>query len=168
MKIFIIGYMYSGKSTIGKKLANALGFDFIDTDNLFEEKHHISIPNFFEKYGEDLFRKFEKEVLFSTNALQNTIISTGGGTACSDENIRYIKENGTSVYLESDIDTIMARLQYSKKERPVLNKMPKEELQGFILKQIEERKPFYKQADIIIPAKDVRIEDLKKRIEERK
>lgn len=166
MRIYIIGYMYSGKSTIGKKLARALGFDFVDTDDLFEAKYHLSIPVFFEKYGEKLFREFEKEILLSTHNLQNTVISTGGGTPCFGENMAFIKKSGISVCLEPDIDTIMSRLHFSKKERPILSKMPKEELQSFILNQIETRNIFYKQADIIVPAKDVNVEKLRVKIEE--
>ena len=156
--------MYSGKSTTGKKLAKTLGFDFVDTDDLFEEKYRISIPNFFEKYGEDLFREFEKNILFSLNNLQNAVISTGGGTACSEENISFIKKNGISVCLEPDIDTIMSRLQSSKKKRPTLDKIPKDKLQEFIEQQLNERNTFYKQANIIVPAKNVIIDDLKNRL----
>lgn len=161
MQIFIIGYMYCGKSTIGKKLARALGYDFVDTDDLFEERYHISIPQFFEKYSEKLFRELERDVLLSTFNLKQTVISTGGGTACSTENINYIKQNGISVFLESDIDTIMSRLRFSQKERPVLNRIPEKELQTFIQNQLAERTIFYQQADIIFPAKNVNIESLK-------
>ena len=165
MLIFLVGYMYSGKSTVGRKLAKAFGYNFVDTDDLFEGKYHISIPSFFEKYGETLFRSLEQEVLFSTKSLQHTVVSTGGGTPCSVESMEYIKQTGISVFLQSDIDTIMSRLKSSQKERPVLNTIAQENLQEFIAAQLQERTLFYQQANIIHSAKNVDVKELKELIE---
>ena len=80
MRIVLVGYMGSGKSTVGKKLASKLRFSFYDTDQIIEEQYKISIYNFFEKYEEDVFRKIEYDVLKNTLIHNNAVISTGGGT----------------------------------------------------------------------------------------
>ena len=108
--IFLVGYMYSGKSTIGKQLAKKLGIAFIDTDLLFEQSYHTSIPLFFKRYGETAFRKLERMILeHSIDENQPHVISTGGGTACHNNNMDWINAHGISVYLEMSAAAICAR-----------------------------------------------------------
>ena len=91
--------MYSGKTTIGRKLAECLDTRFVDLDQLFEEHYHTSIPLFFNRYGEDAFRKLEQLMLHSTHTLNHVVISTGGGTPCFFDNMEWINAHGISVYL---------------------------------------------------------------------
>ena len=86
-KIYLVGFMAVGKSTIGKKLAEMLGYTSLDLDDVFEEKYKITIKTFFNKYDEDLFRNLEAELLKTTFEMDDIVISTGGGTACFFNNI---------------------------------------------------------------------------------
>ena len=152
MRIYLIGYMYCGKSTLGKRLARLMDYDFVDLDSYFEERYHTTIPIFFEKYGEAAFRKLEGLILESTSEWDNVVVATGGGTPCYGNNMRRIKELGVSVYLELSFDAICSRMVNSHKVRPVLANKTIEEKREFIKKQLEERNQFYRQADLTIDA----------------
>ena len=90
MRIYLIGYMASGKSNLGQLLAEKLGYSFIDLDYLFEERFRISVLDFFEKYDEDGFRKIERSILHETLEQDDVVISTGGGTPCFFDNMHFI------------------------------------------------------------------------------
>jgi shikimate kinase len=150
MKIYLVGYMASGKSKLGKELAGMTGFSFVDLDEIFEERYRIGIVDFFDKYGDTAFRQIEHQLLLETEFLDNTIIATGGGTPCSEENIRFIKQQGVSIYIRMDVADLTNRLKSVKRKRPLLKNIPLDDLGQFIGKQIEEREPYYLQADHII------------------
>ena len=150
MRIVLVGYMGSGKSTVGKKLASKLGFSFYDTDQIIEEQYKISIYNFFEKYEEDVFRKIEYDVLKNILIHNNAVISTGGGTPCFRNNMDIINKNSYSVYIKMHIDSIETRLINSKKSRPLLKDISQTNLKAFIEKQLLEREKYYNQANLII------------------
>src|SRR4030042_3928468 len=98
--IYIIGFMGSGKSTAGKRLASALGWSFVDLDRKIEEFAGKTIPQIFSQDGEDYFRKIEADVLRSAGKLMKTVISTGGGTPCHGENMDFMVKTGVTVYLK--------------------------------------------------------------------
>ena len=123
-RIFIIGYMCSGKSSISRKLASRLGYNSFDTDDLFEEKYHVSVNDFFEKYGEDYFRKFEAEILRKTGDLRKVVISTGGGTPCYYDNMKWMKDNGMTVFIKVSPTTAYNRLVTAKRKRPLKKVFP--------------------------------------------
>ncbi len=150
MRIVLVGYMGSGKSTVGKKLASKLRFSFYDTDQIIEEQYKISIYNFFEKYEEDVFRKIEYDVLKNILIHNNAVISTGGGTPCFRNNMDIINKNSYSVYIKMHIDSIETRLINSKKSRPLLKDISQTNLKAFIEKQLLEREKYYNQANLII------------------
>jgi shikimate kinase len=150
MKIYLIGYMASGKSKLGKELSGMTGLSFVDLDEVFEEKYRIGIVDFFDKYGDTAFRQIEHQLLLETEFLENTIIATGGGTPCSDENIRFIKAHGISIYIEMDVADLTGRLKSVKRKRPLLKNVPLDDLEQFIRNQLVEREPYYLQADHII------------------
>jgi shikimate kinase len=150
MKIYLIGYMASGKSKLGKELSGMTGLSFVDLDEVFEEKFRIGIVDFFDKYGDQAFRQIEHQLLLETESLENTIIATGGGTPCSDENIRFIRAQGISIYIRMNVADLVARLKSVKRKRPLLIHVPLENLELFIRNQLEEREPYYLQADHII------------------
>lgn len=151
-KIFIIGFMGSGKSFTGKRLASRIGYKFYDIDKLFEDKYHFTINDFFEKFGESAFRKLERDLLTSTESLENTVISTGGGTPCYFDNMDYIRETGISVYLRMPPEKIMARLKQSRKPRPLIKNLEGDSLLEKIRELLGEREKYYLQADIIVDA----------------
>ena len=152
MNIYLIGYMYSGKTTIGHKLAVKLGYQWLDLDQLFELTFHTSIPIFFKRYGEEAFRKLEQKLLHETANKDNTVISTGGGTPCHFDNIQWINKHGKSVYFDVTVETLLRRAAQSKKPRPILMGMTEEERALYIRQQLEARTPYYKKAQIIFPA----------------
>lgn len=141
--------MGSGKTTIGKKLANRLGFLFIDLDRLIENKYRITIPDIFNRYDEDAFRLVEHQSLQETFTFSNAVISTGGGTPCFYNNMELINQNGLSVYLKMHYKSLYDRLIHSKKKRPLLADKSPEQIMEFIETQLAEREPFYLQSRIV-------------------
>ena len=152
--------MGSGKTTVGKKLAGKLGYNFIDLDLMIENDYRISIPGLFQKYDENAFRKIEYETLKKTFNYKNTVISTGGGTPCFFHNMEMINENGISVYLKMNIKSLCDRLINSKKKRPLLTGKSPEEIFDFIEKQLAVRKMFYKKSKIEIKGESINIKEL--------
>ncbi len=148
MKIVLVGYMGSGKSTIGKMLAKKLKFGFIDLDDYIESSENSSIPAIFEKKGEIYFRKKEFEYLNDIlKDKDDFILSTGGGTPCYGENMNAILEATSNVfYLKVSINGLIERLTLEKEERPIIANIPNEELPEFIGKHLFERVYFYSKA----------------------
>jgi shikimate kinase len=152
MRIYLIGYMASGKSNQGQILAEKLGYSFIDLDYLFEKRFRISVLDFFEKYDEDGFRKIEQSLLLETSGWENVVVATGGGTPCFFDNMRVIRESGISVYLHWEVSALVRRLRQVKRKRPLLKDIPSEELEGWVSAQLREREFYYNQADYIVEA----------------
>ncbi len=152
MAIYLIGYMFSGKSTVGRRLAQRLGYAFADLDELFEERYHISIAQFFRRYDETAFRLIEHRLLLETAERDNLVVACGGGTPCFHNNMQFIKEQGTSIYLQLSVEEITARYNASsrKQQRPLLGNLPPEERHSHIANQLNRRLPYYNQADIVV------------------
>ena len=106
--------MGAGKTTTARRLANQLGWEVVDTDDLFEEKYKISVCDFFHKYDEPLYRKLESEVLKETENLDNVVISTGGGTACYFDNMEWMNQHGLTVFLRISEKAVVDRLLHAK------------------------------------------------------
>jgi shikimate kinase len=149
MKIYLIGYMASGKTNLGREMAEITGMSFADLDELFEEKYKVSILEFFEKYGEELFRKLEQGILLDTEAMDNVIISTGGGTPCFFNNMDFILENGRSVYLKMPVPLLADRMETLHKKRPLLKGVPSGEIEQYITQQLKEREVHYLRANLV-------------------
>lgn len=150
MIIFIIGYMGSGKSTFGKRLASHMGVDFIDLDLLFEETYRIGIADFFAKYGEPVFRKMEHELLVKNLVLEQTVVSCGGGTPCFFDNMEMMNSRGITVYLRLSPAALATRLQNSRRKRPLIETLPGDDLVQKITLHLAEREAFYNQARLIV------------------
>lgn len=146
LRIYLIGYMGSGKSALGRQLAALLGTDFLDLDDLFEERYHLSIYDFFEKYGEDNFRKIESELLFGTSDIENVVISTGGGTPCFFDNMDFIVGHGISVYLRMTSRELAGRLMHVRRKRPLLKNLEPDKFEEWITEQLRVREVFYMKA----------------------
>ncbi|MBU0463406.1 MAG: shikimate kinase AroL [Proteobacteria bacterium] len=146
MKIFLIGYRCTGKTTLGKILAHRLNFDFIDTDRLIEQHLGSTILEIIENQGWKKFRQIEKQILLNTKKNKNTIIATGGGIIIDHDNQQFIKKNGFCVWLDADIKTIMDRLNIDNKTRtlrrpPLTNK----DLFAETNEILKKRKPLYEK-----------------------
>jgi shikimate kinase len=110
MNLFLIGYRCTGKTTIGRLLADRLNFAFLDTDRVIEQQTGSTISQIVETHGWEKFRHIEKKVLFTTQHLTNTVIATGGGMIIDPENQAFIRTNGVPIWLDADIKTILHRL----------------------------------------------------------
>jgi len=160
MRIYLIGYMASGKTRMGQEMSALTGYPFIDSDELFEEKYRISVLDFFERYNEESFRKIENEILVETLNYRDAIVATGGGTPCFFDNMEFIKRNGISIYLKVDLKTLVDRLAVVRKKRPLLKNIPVKELEPFIRTQLAERDLFYNQADFTVDAAIITANDI--------
>lgn len=156
--------MFSGKSTVGKKLASIMNYNFIDTDKYFEEKYKISIFDFFEKFGEEMFRKFEHDILKELVVKDNVIISTGGGLPCFNDNMDIINDKGISIYLEMPFKAIINRQKNSKQKRPLLQNKTQEEIETYLLDLLTKREPIYKKSKIKIDSQNIDFSSLKETI----
>ena len=151
-RLFLIGYMGAGKTTIGKALSRQNGRSFIDLDHFIEGRYHKAIRQIFEEKGEDYFREIEKKALHEVSDFEDVIISTGGGTPCFFDNMAFMNEVGTTIYLKASPDELAKRLELCKHTRPVLQNRSGEELKQFIEDTLSRRSPFYEQAKIIFDA----------------
>jgi shikimate kinase len=149
-RIILIGYMGSGKTTVGKVLSRELNLPFYDLDWYIENRMHKSIHQIFEEKGEEGFRKIERNLLHEVAEFENVIISCGGGTPCFFDNIGYINQQGESVYLKCRADVLSAHLRMGKTIRPLLLNKTNEEVELFINEQLAQRESFYSQAKHII------------------
>ena len=146
-RIFLIGYMGSGKSTVGQLLATRLGYDFIDMDNHIEEKQLKSVNQIFVEQGEQKFRQLEKQSLHEIADFDHVVISTGGGTPCFFDNMKYMNEQGVSIYLKLSTEELAERLESTHaNKRPLLGERKGEELLRFIRDGLAIREPYYLQA----------------------
>ena len=150
MKYYLVGYMYCGKTTFGRKLAEEKGMDYLDLDRAFEERYHYTVPRFFAAFGEEAFRKLESQLLRSTAALDNVVIATGGGTPCHSGNMDFILENGTAIYLQMSVDALVERALRSRNPRPLMHGLPEPEMRATIERQLKEREPVYLRAPVIL------------------
>ncbi|MFH1297833.1 MAG: shikimate kinase [Bacteroidota bacterium] len=160
MRIYLLGYMTSGKSWLGKELALATGLEFSDLDEQFEERYRVSILDFFEKYGEPLFRQLEQELLHETIALDEVIISPGGGVPSYADNMAFILKSGTSIYLRMEVPELVSRIIGIKKKRPLLKDLDSTSLETFVRDQLAERETFYLQANYIFDGPDYPVEEI--------
>ncbi len=158
MKIVLLGYMASGKSVIGKVLANKLKTKFVDLDHFIEEKEGQSISTIFAKHGEIYFRRIENKYLIQLlEQDDDMLLSLGGGTPCYGDNMTSITDKSNSFYLSASVNTIFERLKNETFQRPLVSDIGEENLQEFIAKHLFERNPFYRKAGHIIEVKDKRI-----------
>lgn len=149
-RIFLIGYMGSGKTTIGKMLAKKLNLNFIDMDAYIEEKQFKSIAQIFSEIGENEFRILEKKYLHEVGEFENLVISTGGGAPCFFDNMEYMKEHGKTIYLQLTPQELQNRLETSKAyKRPLLAEKKGDELLHFITEGLKKREIYYNEAQFI-------------------
>ena len=145
-RIFLIGYMGAGKTTLGKAFARAMGLAFVDLDWYIEERYHKTVSQIFAERGEDGFRELEKRMLHEASDFENVVISVGGGTPCFFDNMDYMNQVGETVFLDVDNQVLFRRLKVAKQQRPLLANKTDEELMAFIQEALEKRLPHYTKA----------------------
>lgn len=160
-KIVLVGFMGSGKTTLGRKLANKLGYAFFDLDELIEEQEKLSISEIFSKQGENYFRTVEQKILHEKlGANQPLVLSVGGGTPCFFDNMEFINKQATSIYLKYNAGMLYSRLSSAKAKRPLLTEKSDEELKDFIKKTLSEREGFYNQSKIVVESNNITVDTI--------
>jgi len=160
--IFLIGFMGAGKSSLGKRLSKKLDKNFIDTDTYIESFVGKSITEIIECDGIDKFRQIEHIIIKDISSQGNTVFATGGGLPCYNNNIEIINKNGISIYLQFTPGELLNRLTYSKKERPLIKGMKKNDLYFFIKNTLIERENFYLQAHYSVNGINLKIDNILK------
>jgi len=155
--VYIIGFMGCGKSTAGRKLAAQLCWSFIDLDRKIEEHTGKTIPELFSRYGEDYFRITESTVLKSSGSLTKTVISTGGGAPCHDDNMDFMLRTGLTIYIKLTAGQLKSRLSESKGERPLIKGLSNDELLDFIKDKLASREMWYNRAEVFLEGFNVDI-----------
>lgn len=151
MKLFLIGFMGSGKTHWGQLLATKMDLPFFDLDAVIEQREKASIAEIFAEKGEEAFRYIEKDALEKlVGAHKDFIISCGGGTPCFFNNIGFMKQKGLVIWLNTQIDTLVSRLLKQKSSRPLLKNLADKELKQYIVSKILRRRLYYEQADIMV------------------
>ncbi|MDR2921640.1 MAG: shikimate kinase [Tannerella sp.] len=151
-RIFLIGYMGAGKTTMGKELSKRMKLTFIDLDYFIEGRFHKTVRQLFEEKGEETFREIERNTLLEVADFENVIISTGGGAPCFHQNMEFMNEKGTTVYLKATVEELAKRVSLSKNTRPILKGLSGTDLELFITDALKKRSHFYEQADIVFDA----------------
>lgn len=148
-RIILIGYMGSGKTTLGKKLANKLGVPFYDSDKMIEEKEGASIADLFVNHGEAYFRERERELIRQFSAGE-FVLATGGGLPCFFDNMEKLNRLGHTIYLRRSPAEIAFRLKHAKVQRPLLMDLTEDELLPFVSNKIAERELHYLHSKTIL------------------
>lgn len=148
MKVYIVGFMCVGKTTIGRELAARIGAPFFDLDDLIEASENMKVKEIFARHGEPYFRKRERDILRSTKHLDRAVIATGGGTFTFDDNIQFIQSEGLSVYLSAPYALLRSRIDEKADARPLFrDDVAAHELYA-------QRMKYYKMADVTIEIRE--------------
>ena len=149
MRLFIVGYMASGKTTFGKALSQKVGQPFIDLDEFIEEGSGKSIPDLFKEKGEAGFRNLEREFLEkAVEEYPEGVIACGGGTPCFLDNMDYLNGKGVTVFIEASTPVLISRLQQENTNRPLVAGKSDDEIRSHVLEQLCARLPDYMKAKL--------------------
>ena len=144
--------MGAGKTTIGKVLSQMAGLTFIDLDYYIEGRFRKTVSQLFAERGEEGFRTIEHNMLHEVAEFEDVLVSTGGGTPCFFDNMAFMRQHGTTIYLKVSVEELANRLELCKQTRPVLRNRSGEELKAFVQESLSVRTSFYEQAQIIFNA----------------
>ena len=144
--------MGSGKTTVGRRLAKKIDFQFIDVDIFIENRYRKTVSEIFSEKGEETFRIIEHKALEELSRFENVVVSTGGGAPCFHNNMELMNKSGLTVYLKVAPEELMKRLKNGQNKRPLLKGKTSEEMLSFIIENISKRNLYYSQADLILNA----------------
>jgi len=150
--VWLIGFMGSGKSTHGARLARSLGYTFIDMDQHITSRVGLDIPGIFARYGEQAFRDMEKKAVEELSTVDGVVVATGGGAPCHNDLIGLMKQSGLTVYLQLPPEALAQRLAISKGKRPLIEGKSGEELDLYVRETLNRRSPYYLQAHVVLDA----------------
>ena len=156
-RVFLIGFMGAGKTSIGKELSVRMNCSFVDLDLFIERRYHKTIRRIFEEKGEEAFREIECRALREVAEFEDVVISTGGGTPCFHQNMMFMNEQGTTVYLKASNDELVRRIKLNISSRPLLKDFTDDRLSRFVEETITKRRSFYEQAKIVFSSENQNI-----------
>ena len=151
-RIFLIGYMGSGKTTLGRAFAKSAGLSFIDLDWYIEERTHRTVSQLFQEEGEEGFRRLEHRMLHEVSEFEDVVIACGGGTPCYFDNMDFMIQSGITVYLDASQNVLFKRLKIASANRPLVKGKTDDELRDIIAKGLETRMPWYSKARLRMDA----------------
>jgi len=166
MKVFLLGFMGTGKTYWGRLWATQQNLRFFDLDSQIEKHAGLTIPQIFEQFGEAHFRQQERERLHSFEREDDFILSTGGGTPCFYDNMKWMNENGLTIYLDTPLPILKNRLIKEKMHRPLIRQLDEQGIEDFIQNSIRKREIYYRQAHIILSTEsisDITFEEIKRK-----
>ena len=149
-RIFLTGFMGSGKTTLGRFFAKEYGYSFIDLDHYIEGRYFKTINQIFEESGEEGFRLIEQKALKEVAEIEDVIIATGGGTPCFFDNMDYMISRGLTIFIHVPISELTIRLEKAKSKRPLLKDKNVEQIQEYIEEKLQSRLPFYLKSHLTI------------------
>jgi len=164
MRIYLIGYMGSGKSTLGKELAFRLSLSFLDMDQFIETKYLKPVANIFRDEGEKEFRIKEQACLLEISSMKNVVVATGGGAPCFFDNMDVMNRTGCCVFLDVKPEELAARLMKADVVRPLIQEKPADELIQTIEEMMRKRRPYYERARYILSGNSITVDDVINRI----
>ncbi len=164
MKIFLIGFMGCGKTTMGRKLAKTLDYTIVDLDQEIEKITGMPVSVYFAEHGEKAFRDLESATLKTFDYPDDCVIATGGGTPCFFDNMEWMNKHGTTIYIQMPPLALAKRLEHGKAKRPLLKDLDEAGIVGFITQRLIDRDPFYTEAKLIVNGLHLTSELLKQSI----
>lgn len=165
MRVFLIGFMGSGKTHWARLLSQKLNIPFFDLDEQVVSQEAKPINEIFAEKGEEYFRLLEKDTLhIITESHESFVMATGGGTPCYFNNVEYMNQSGTTVWINTPLETLYTRLMRQRSSRPLLKDLADDQLKGFIIKKFSDRKIYYEQADVVVDEEPVLLDSLIEKI----
>lgn len=165
MALFLVGYMGCGKSSIGRRIAKYLEWDFVDMDSVIEQEYGASVSEIFAREGEARFREMERTVLNKMCALERTVVATGGGVPCFGDNMEQMCGQGQAVYFKMSPSKLVKRLEHGRDKRPLIRGLDDDQLLEFITQNLQLREPHYSKASMIIDCDGVSDEYIARHVE---
>src|ERR1700722_9796932 len=161
MKIFLIGFMGSGKTHWGRQLSAKLQLPFFDLDTVIVGKEKQSVAEIFARQGEEYFRYQERDTLEEiTQDQESFILSCGGGAPCFFNNIEFMKKSGKVIWLNTSIDALTNRLQKERMPRPLISDVEEADLRRYVIRKLSERRMYYQQADVTVEEETANLDGL--------
>ncbi|MCH8904547.1 MAG: shikimate kinase [Bacteroidetes bacterium] len=153
--VYLVGYMGSGKSFLGRKMAKKYQLAFVDMDSEIERRQNKSIVTIFKESGENEFRKIEQQVLKDTFKLKNVLVATGGGTACYKKNMNLMNKGGITIYLKVPFLALLKNINTGKNSRPLASKKHAGTEEQYHKLLFKERQSFYEQAMHVVKQNNI-------------
>lgn len=161
MKIFLIGLMGSGKSFLGEKISQSIQLPFLDLDAEIEKQEGLPVSKIFSAKGQEYFRTIEAVALRKHSERKEFVMATGGGTPCFHDNMNFIIQTGTSIFLNTPVKEILKRLNGpQKKQRPLLEDVQDNDVEQTLEEMLQNRLPFYEKADFTVSGATVSASDI--------